>query len=155
LAQNTTNNESQIHLGTTVKSEQESSTPQKEDEGLYSSEKKSREAASQEIPFKSSSAIGFLSVLQIIVSFVFVIVVAYLVILMLKKYNTGWLMGKNVQDSRISLIEVKRLTPKLSIFLIGVGDETVMLAQSGDSVSFYKGNLPAMKPAVKADHNNN
>jgi len=155
LAQNSANNKNQVPLVTTVKSEQDSSVPQKETGILTGNAENSGETTSEDIPYKTGATTSFLSILQIIVSLMFVLVVAYLVIWVLKKYNTGWIMGKNPQESRVSLIEVKRLTPRLSIFLIGVGGETIMLAQSGDNVSFYKGNLPAMKPAVQADHNNN
>jgi len=116
---------------------------------------KGTEGKIQNISYKTTTGINLLTIMQILIALIFVLVIAYFAIWLLKKYNTGWILGKNLQDSKLTLIEVKRLTPKLSVFLIGVGDETVLLAQSGDSVSFYKGSLPVtIKSAEKSQNKN-
>lgn len=155
FAQNNVTSESREQLVSTAIEEPEKSQEEKETsvfggDGVLGGVEESQGKA---IPFKTSAGISLLTIAQVIISLLFVLAVAYLIIWLLKKYNTGWIMGKNLQESRVSLIEVKRLTPKLSVFLIGVDDETVLLAQSGDSVSFYKGSFPNKKSPASADNN--
>ena len=155
FAQNNATSESRAQLDSTATVEPEKSQDKKETgvfggNGVRGGEEENQDKA---IPFKTSAGVSLLTIAQVIISLLFVLVVAYLIIWLLKKYNTGWIMGKNLQDSRVSLIEVKRLTPKLSVFLIGVDGETVLLAQSGDSVSFYKGSFPNKKSPASADNN--
>lgn len=91
----------------------------------------------QGIQFKKDNSIGVSYVLKILFSLFFVLVVAYLVILFVKKMNTGWLISKGIQGENIKLVEQKRITPRLSVYVLSVGEEKILMAQCGEHVSFY------------------
>jgi flagellar biogenesis protein FliO len=55
----------------------------------------------------------------------------------MKKMNTGWLISKGIQGENIKLIEQKRITPRLSVYVLSVGEEKILMAQCGEHVSFY------------------
>lgn len=102
----------------------------------------------QGIQFKNSNDIGVSYILKIVFSLFFVLVIAYLAILFVKKLNTGWLINKNIHGQSINLVEQKRITPRLTVYVLAVGEERVLLAQSGDNVSFYPSPV-----AIKAGDN--
>jgi flagellar biogenesis protein FliO len=115
---------------TTTAAASESSQDRKQTQGFTKS-------SEQGIQFKKGSDIGASFVLKIIFSLLFVLIVAYLVILFMKKMNTGWLISKGIQGENIKLIEQKRITPRLSVYVLSVGEEKILMAQCGEHVSFY------------------
>ena len=89
------------------------------------------------IPFKTDSGITGVYLLKIFVSLVLVLGLAYLVVLYLRKINPGWFAGTIQHSRHINIIEQKRITPRLSIYLLDINSTKIILAQSGDNVCFY------------------
>ena len=57
-------------------------------------------------------------------------------IFLLRRYLPGVdVAGKGLAKRHIELLEVRRITPRLSVFLIEVDGQRHLLAQSGDQVT--------------------
>ena len=52
----------------------------------------------------------------------------------LKRYLPGSLGGTAGPQGRIKLLEVRRVSPRLTLFLVEIDGQTIALAQSGDRV---------------------
>lgn len=89
------------------------------------------------IQYKTDSSITGFYLLKILVSLLFVLGLAYVVALYLKKIKPGWFVGAVQNSKHIHVIEQKRITPRLSVYLLDVNDTKIILAQSGDNVSFF------------------
>lgn len=92
--------------------------------------------AEKRIPFKGSegSETG-VSVLRVVLGFGVVAAVGFGAILAMRRFLPLSYAGKPAATRNIELVEVRRLTPKLTLFLIQVEGERVLLAQSGDVVT--------------------
>ncbi len=83
----------------------------------------------QSIPFKQAEDVKASKALSIGAIFIFVIIVAVIAVAILKKF----LVDKDIMklaSSRIKLVEAKRLSPKVSIFLVQVDGKEYLLTQS-------------------------
>jgi flagellar biogenesis protein FliO len=88
------------------------------------------------IPYKGTgeTEVGT-SVIRVALGLGLVLIAGVGVVLLLRRYlpaSYGGSTGPSVR--RIELVEVRRLTPKLTLFLIEVDDARILLAQSGDRI---------------------
>ena len=74
--------------------------------------------------------------------------VAVVIIFALKKYlyASGY---KAESGRRINLIEAKRLSPRLSLFLVQIDAKHILISQSGDTVAVLK--LDEESPPARAE----
>lgn len=89
------------------------------------------------IPYKGTgeSDIG-ISSLRVVLGLGFVLAVGVGGVLLLRRYLPASYGGSTGPGNRkIELVEVRRLTPKLTLFLIAVGDKQILFAQSGDRIT--------------------
>lgn len=76
------------------------------------------------------------SVLRVVLGFGLVLAVGVSVIFILRRYLPATYGVSGSQGARqIDLIEMRRLTPKLTLFLVKVGDERILFSHSGDRVT--------------------
>ncbi len=102
----------------------------------------------QAIPFKkpsqspseSAGRIGLVSLLSIALSLVAVIA--------LKKVLQRKGVISDTPGARISVEDTKRLTPKLTVFLVKVDDIDYVLAQSGDELQLVKHQADEVKEHI-------
>jgi flagellar biogenesis protein FliO len=73
--------------------------------------------------------------MRVALSFILVISMAVSAIYLLKRYVPGWRVIGGDKSQRISVIEVKKLSPKTLLFLVEVDGKTLLLAQSNDRLS--------------------
>jgi flagellar biogenesis protein FliO len=89
------------------------------------------------IPYKGTNeGDSGVSVLRVVLGLGFVLAIGVGGVLLLRRYlpaSYGGNSGSGVR--KIELMEVYRLTPKLTLFLIKVKDQEILLAQSGDRVT--------------------
>ena len=92
----------------------------------------SRETA---IPFKrTEEASSPASLVRVVVGFGVVVALGIGAIYVLRRYvpaSVGRIAGK---AGRIDILEIRRVTSQLTLFLVKIDDQTVLLAQSGDRV---------------------
>jgi flagellar biogenesis protein FliO len=100
------------------------------------------------IPFKQEEYSSGSLALRVVVSFALLIGLAYGALVLLKRYYPSLRLANNVGTRRIKVIEMQRLTPRLSLFLVEVDEVTVLLAQSGDRVHTVPthGGTPVLHP---------
>ena len=88
---------------------------------------------SESIPYRQDQVIPPAAVSRIVVALLIALVVGVIGILFLKKYifqqHTTGVDGKKIQ-----VLETRRLSPKLVMFLLQVDQHRVLLAQHGDSI---------------------
>lgn len=89
----------------------------------------------QEIPYKHDEQVTSSLVMRVALSFILVISMAAGAIYLLKRYVPDWRVIGADKARRIAVIEVKRLSPKTSLFLVDVDGKTLLLAQSNDQLS--------------------
>lgn len=93
-----------------------------------------------QIPFKQDNGLSGSDVVKFLFAFLFVVVIAFAAIFVLKKYFYGTLPLPKTETKNINLIEAKRLSPKLMLFLVDVQGERILLAQCGDNLAFHNPN---------------
>jgi flagellar biogenesis protein FliO len=89
------------------------------------------------IPYKGTgeSDIG-VSLIRVVLGLGFVLAAGVGGVLLLRRYlPASYGGGTGPSTRKIELVEVRRLTPKLTLFLIAVGDKQILFAQSGDRVT--------------------
>jgi flagellar biogenesis protein FliO len=92
--------------------------------------------AERHIPFKSGEAVGTgTTVLRVAAGLGVVLVIGIVGLVLLRKYvpmvSSATSPGSNKE---IELIELRRLTPRLTLFLVDVHGVRYLFAQSGDRV---------------------
>lgn len=85
-----------------------------------------------EIPFKQASEVGSGTYLQVGLVLLLMLAVAGAVILLLKKLIVDKRMLR-FSSSRIRLLEGRRISSKLSLYLVDVDGSEYLLSQAGDS----------------------
>ena len=104
--------------------------------GIGSSAAESNSPKDGAIPFKRGDEVASAgSLLRVALSLGVVIVAGVGVLYLLKRYvpaSVGRMAGG---ERRIDILEIRRVTSKLTLFLIKIDDETLLLTQSGDRVS--------------------
>lgn len=93
------------------------------------------QAIQRDIPYKRDDAITASLIARVVASLVLVLFMAAGIVYVLKRYLPGWRAGGLDKSNRISVLEIKRLTPKTLLFLIQVDGKTLLLAQSNDRVT--------------------
>jgi flagellar biogenesis protein FliO len=88
------------------------------------------------IPFKTGSALDSGTLLRIGGVLVLCLGLALIAALLIRRY-TG--VGVAAAGGRLRLLESRRLSPRLTLFLVEVDGSTHLLAQSGDSVVLLPG----------------
>jgi len=87
------------------------------------------------IPFKRGEEVASAgSLLRVVLSLGFVVVAGVGVLYLLKRYVPASLGRMAGSEGRIEILETRRVTPRLTLFLIKIDGETVLLTQSGDRV---------------------
>ena len=91
----------------------------------------------QSIPFKQAEQFSGASLLRVGAILVFVLILAVAVIIVLKKI----ILDRSVikfPDSRIRLLEARRLSSRLSVFLVVVDEQEYLISQTGESSSMLR-----------------
>jgi flagellar biogenesis protein FliO len=92
--------------------------------------------AERHIPFKSGEAVGTgTTVLRVAAGLAVVLVIGIVGLILLRKYVPNLGSSTAPGSSKvIELIELRRLTPRLTLFLVDVQGVRYLFAQSGDRV---------------------
>jgi flagellar biogenesis protein FliO len=90
-----------------------------------------------EIPYKKDASGGSTVLLKAIIVMVLLLGVAGGALFLVKRSVLARKLG--ISDAKfIKLVELKRLSPRLSIYLLAVDNRHYLLAQSGDSLSIVE-----------------
>ena len=107
------------------------------------------ESAAQRIPFKQSDdATGGL-LLRVAGSLVVVVLTGVGAVYLLKRYLPAFYHPTFAGSSRINVIEIRRLTPKTTLFLIELEGVHLLLGQNGDRVTTLYERAVASADAAK------
>jgi flagellar biogenesis protein FliO len=88
-------------------------------------------ASAQKLPLRKDSVIPQKTLIRVLIAVIIGLILAFAIAYLLKKYLfVRDLLGSDEQ--RIQLLEVRRLTPRLTLFMVRVDDKTMVLAQSGE-----------------------
>ena len=93
-------------------------------------------ASSESIPFrKAEHSAGYTLPLRVLAGLAIVLAVGFIAVVVLKKYFPA-VYGYGANDARkIQLLEVRRLTPRTTLFAVQFEGRLLLLAQSGDRIS--------------------
>lgn len=93
-------------------------------------------SSSESIPFrKAEHSAGYTLPLRVLVGLTIVLAVGFIAVVVLKKYFPA-VYGYGASDARkIQLLEVRRLTPRTTLFAVQFEGRLLLLAQSGDRIS--------------------
>jgi flagellar biogenesis protein FliO len=106
-------------------------------------------SAPQAIQFKEDSVLSEKTLLKVGLVSIFGVLLAVAALLVIKKYILKMPRGVDL-DSKIKLIAVKRLTPKLMLVVARVDDKEYLITQSGEHLNV----LPhSENPHEKTDAN--
>lgn len=94
-----------------------------------------KEAIQSEIPYKQGESITAALVIRVVVSLVVVLALTLVGVFFLKRYFPGYSTAGGKSSQHITVLEVKRLTPKTLLFLLEIDGKTLLVAQSGDRVT--------------------
>lgn len=100
----------------------------------------------QKIPFKRSEESTTGLAWRIVGGLIVTVLVGVGAIYALKRFLPTTYRAMTPGDSRIQLLEVRRLTPKTTLFLIEVSGTRLLLAQSGDGITMLH-QFPATGPS--------
>lgn len=88
----------------------------------------------KKIPFKrEGKSVGTL-VLRTSVVLIFVLIFAFLALYVLRRYFPSLGFKVTSKNQHIRIIEMQRLNPRVSLYLVNIEKETLLLIQSGDRV---------------------
>jgi flagellar biogenesis protein FliO len=113
----------------------------------------SRSESSQGLPFRKDSVIPPKSLARVTIAVLIGLGLAITAVYFLKKY----LFARNHMGSgshRMQLLEVKRLSPRLILFMVEIDKKTVVLAQSGEQLVTLDPNK-ALEIQVESGSNEN
>lgn len=97
------------------------------------------------IPYRAEEAFSAGAIARLALALLVAIALAVVVLYLLKRFffRTG---VPGAPGQRIQLLEVRRLSPKLVLFLVAVDGEAYLLAQSGDNLISLRHGLSARTP---------
>jgi flagellar biogenesis protein FliO len=96
-----------------------------------STQQKNTHNPSQELPLRKDSVIPHRTMIRVLIAILVGLVLAFALAYLLKKYLfVRDLMGSGGQ--RMQLLEARRLTPRLTLYMLRIDDRTIVLAQSGE-----------------------
>ena len=99
------------------------------------------------IPFKrADDTASAASLWRTVVGFGLVVAVGVGAVYFLRRYVPASVGGVAGRGGRIDVLEIRRVTPRLTLFLIKVDEETVLLTQSGDHVEQLRLGTSASTP---------
>lgn len=104
-------------------------------DGTSVSAMNTQEAIQRDIPYRRDDPVTTSLIVRVVGSLVLVLAMAAGIIYILKRYMPGWRIGVSDKSSRITVLEIKRLTPRTFLFLVQVDGKTLLLAQSNDRVT--------------------
>lgn len=88
------------------------------------------------IPFKSADGpSGTALAGRVLAGFVVVLIVGIGGVYLLKRYAPGVYSYRAGGGQRIQIVEIRRVTPRLTLFLVQVDGDEMLLAQSGDRLN--------------------
>lgn len=70
---------------------------------------------------------------KIITALIIVSALAYIIVLMIKKYYYGQTLHLK-KENKLNLLEIKRISPKLTLYRISVKDKEICLAQTDNAL---------------------
>lgn len=91
-------------------------------------------AVTGSIPFKADTSGGDQIVLKVFGSLVLVSVLGVAIIYLIKRYLPAGFQSVSNNERRLKLIEMLRLTPKTTLFLVELDGKTILIAQSPDNI---------------------
>jgi len=94
--------------------------------------------------YKTTNDIGGSYLVKIIFSLIFVLGLAYVTLILIKKYSSGGILKELNQSKSIHLIEARKIAPRLTVYLLqvgGVDKKNIVLAQCGDNITFYQNSV--------------
>ncbi|MES9851122.1 MAG: hypothetical protein ABW170_04740 [Candidatus Thiodiazotropha sp. L084R] len=86
---------------------------------------------SKGVPYRKDPVISGDTLTRVLAAIVIAIIIIIAVVYALKKF----LFARDyltIKDNRMQLLDIKRLSPRLTLFMVRVDDKTMVLAQSGD-----------------------
>ena len=89
----------------------------------------------KKIPFKREGIGADVLVLRTSIALIFVLIIAFLALYVLRRYFPSLGLKATSQNQHIKVLEIKRLNPRATLFLVNIGEETLLLVQSGDRVN--------------------
>jgi len=90
-------------------------------------------AVSTAIPYKTAAGPEDGIMIKIVLSFIFVSMLGYFIVLVIKKYYYGKpFYTKSI--SKLNILEVKRVSPRLTLFRIEINDKDICLAQTDNAL---------------------
>jgi flagellar biogenesis protein FliO len=91
------------------------------------------------IPFKRTEEVaGAPSLWRVVLGFGVVVAIGVGALYLLKRYVPSSVGRLAAKGGRIDVLEIRRVTARLTLFLIKVDEETVLLTQSGDCVELLQ-----------------
>lgn len=88
----------------------------------------------QTIPFKSVETVGATTVLRTVVGLGVVLIAGIAAVYLLRRYFPVAHGYKSGASSKINVLEIRRLAPRATLFLIECEGRRLLLAQSGDRI---------------------
>jgi flagellar biogenesis protein FliO len=89
--------------------------------------------STESLPYRQDSVVAPATITRLVMAVLVALVIAVISILFLKKYLFVF-DGKRQGERRIRLIEAKRISPRLFLFLVQVDEQTILIAQNGENV---------------------
>ena len=86
------------------------------------------------IPFKKEEVFSQTLLFEIGIAVVICVLVILVIALLLKKFHYGTVVMSKT-DKHIEVVEKKRITPKLTLFMVKWEGENILFAQSGDQMT--------------------
>ncbi|MES9938912.1 MAG: hypothetical protein ABW104_03970 [Candidatus Thiodiazotropha sp. 6PLUC2] len=89
--------------------------------------------SSQGVPYRKDSIISGETLTRLLIAIVIALLLIIVIVYALKKF----LFARDylsVKENRMQLLDVKRLSPRLTLFMVRIDDKTVVLAQSGEQL---------------------
>ena len=90
--------------------------------------------SAQAIPFKSAETVGASTVLRTVAGLGLVLVIGTAAVYLLRRYLPAVHGYKSGASQKINVLEIRRLTPRTTLFLIECEGRHLLLAQSGDRI---------------------
>ena len=91
----------------------------------------------EDIPFKQIDEVNSRTFLHVGAVLILVLAFGVLILWLMKKFIVEKSIG-NFSDTRIKIVETKRLSTKLSVFLIRIDNQEYLLSQVGESTTMLR-----------------
>lgn len=105
-------------------------------------------ATPRAIPFKQESQNLGSQLGQSLLLLLILVAIAAAILYAAKKYLPRFTPGGNTTGKRLQLVEVTRLTPKTTLFLVQFDESTLLLGQHGESFNLIAAHPSKAAPAA-------